>query len=273
MATRWSSHRPAWSMVSVSACLFVGTILSKSLRAPRSRGPHHSHFSHGWQNRRSSFLAVVARFGKRWEFGDNREVCKAFVCQYAPPRSCCSWGPADQGSQTLHARTQTATGWPVWWWCDRRWVRTPQMPPFVDRTDFFHLLFAKDVAIDLKCIENHGCKPWETPQLTASCKWSSFRDCQGIFRIVARKDSLPALDFQTLRPIIYFSAASAEPSACVCEVFGTISDSVRLRTCLVYCRTFGRTPKSASTDGGGGARPSAGYQRVRRNGLQTDSPY
>ena len=41
------AHRPAWSMVSVSACLFVGTILSKSLRAPRSRGPHHSHFSHG----------------------------------------------------------------------------------------------------------------------------------------------------------------------------------------------------------------------------------
>ena len=26
-----------------------------------------------------------------------------------------------------------------------------------------------------------------------------------------------------------FSAASAEPSDCVCEVFGTISDSVRLR--------------------------------------------
>ena len=51
--------------------------------------------SHGWQNRRSSFLAVVARFGKRWEFGDNREVCKAFVCQYAPPRLCCSWGPAE----------------------------------------------------------------------------------------------------------------------------------------------------------------------------------
>ena len=65
---------------------------------------------------------------------------------------------------------------------------------------------------------------------------------------MARKDSRRlALDFQTLRPIIYFSAASAEPSACVCEVFGTLSDSVRLRTCLVYCRTFGRTPKSAST--------------------------
>ena len=69
-----------------------------------------------------------------------------------------------------------------------------------------------------------------------------------MFCIVARKDSRRlALDFQTLRPIIYFSAASAEPNACVCEVVGTISDSVRLKTCLVYCRTFSRTPKSAST--------------------------
>ena len=87
-------------------------------------------------------------------------------------------------------------------------------------------------------------------------------------RIVARKDSRRlALDFQTLRPIIYFSAASAEPSACVWEVFGTISDSVRLRTCLVYCRTFGRTPKSAST-AVAELGTSAGYQRVRRNGCK-----
>ena len=67
--------------------------------------------------------------------------------------------------------------------------------------------------------------------------------------------------------MIYFSAASAEPSACVCEVFGTISDSVRLKTCLVYCRTFGRTPKSASTVVAE-HRTSAGYQRVRRNGCK-----
>ena len=33
------------------------------------------------------------------------------------------------------------------------------MPPFVDRTDFLSFaLFAKNVAIDLKCIENHGGK-------------------------------------------------------------------------------------------------------------------
>ena len=53
-------------------------------------------------------------------------------------------------------------------------------------------------------------------------------------------------------------------------MFGTISDSVRLRTCLVYCRTFGRTPKSASTAVAEHGT-SAGYQRVRRNGLQTNS--
>ena len=56
-----------------------------------------------------------------------------------------------------------------------------------------------------------------------------------------------ALDFQTLRPIIWSSATPAQPSACVGEVFGTINDSVRFRTCLVYCRAFGRTAKSAST--------------------------
>ena len=70
--------------------------------------------------------------------------------------------------------------------------------------------------------------------------------------------------------MIYFSAASAEPSACVCEVFGTIRDSVRLRTCLVHCRTFGRTPKSASTavaEHGTSAR----YQRAAEAWLHSDS--
>ena len=106
-----------------------------------------------------------------------------------------------------------------------------------------------------------------TPQLAASCKWSSFRDCQGIF-LDARKDSRRlALDFQTLRLIILSSAAPAQPSACVGEVFGTITDSVRLRTCLVYCRAFGRTAKSAPT-AVAEHKTSAGYERVRRNGCK-----
>ena len=37
---------------------------------------------------------VVVLFGKS-EFGDNREVWKAFVNQYALPRSCCSWGTVE----------------------------------------------------------------------------------------------------------------------------------------------------------------------------------
>ena len=41
----------------ISLCMSLRrrTILLKSLRAPRSRRPQHSHFSHGRQNRRSSF--------------------------------------------------------------------------------------------------------------------------------------------------------------------------------------------------------------------------
>ena len=43
--------------VSVSACLFVGEQLDsfKKFTGARSRRPHHSHFSHGRQHRRSSF--------------------------------------------------------------------------------------------------------------------------------------------------------------------------------------------------------------------------
>ena len=78
---------------------------------------------------------------------------------------------------------------------------------------------------------------------------------------------MPGVGFSNFETNYLFSAASAEPSACVCEVFGTISDSVRLRTCLVYCRTFGRTPKSASTAVAEHGT-SAGYQRVRRNGCK-----
>ena len=79
--------------------------------------------------------------------------------------------------------------------------------------------------------------------------------------------SAPGVGFSNFETNYLFSAASAEPSACVCEVFGTISDSVRLRICLVYCRTFGRTPKSASTAVAEHGT-SAGYQRVRRKGCK-----
>ena len=41
--------------VSVSACLFVGNRFFQKVYGPRSRRPHHLHFSHGSQNRRLSF--------------------------------------------------------------------------------------------------------------------------------------------------------------------------------------------------------------------------
>ena len=126
----------------ISLCMSLRrrTILSKCLRAPApvDLTIHTFRTVDRTAGRR---FAVVARFGKRWEFGDNRKVCKAFVCQYAPPRSCCSWGPAEAKCCMPAPRPDVSTSTPVymWWWCDRRWVRTPQMPPFVDRTDFFHL--------------------------------------------------------------------------------------------------------------------------------------
>ena len=88
MATRWWSHHPARGM---SLHVSSSATLSKSLRtpAPVDLTIHTFRTVDGTAGRR---FAVVARFGKRWEFGDNREVCKAFVC---PRRSCCSWGPAE----------------------------------------------------------------------------------------------------------------------------------------------------------------------------------
>ena len=87
------------------------------------------------------------------------EVCKAFVCQYAPPRSCCGWGPAE--SQTLHARTQTS---PLDGDGDVVDADFSLRRCHLSSTERFFssvaLVFAKNVAIDLKCIENHGGKPW-----------------------------------------------------------------------------------------------------------------
>ena len=101
---------------------------------------------------------VVVLFGKKWEFGDNREVWKAFVCQYAPPRQCCSWGTAEanrcmpaprrrhwMSSDLIDAEFALRS---CQWQCE---VRRPNRFFFIC-TNFF----AKHVAIDLKCIENHG---------------------------------------------------------------------------------------------------------------------
>ena len=204
MATHWLSHCPACSIRYQSLHVFSSANDSfKKFTGARFRRPHHSHFWHGRQNRRSSFCRCRTVRRKRWVFGDNREVWKTFVCQYmhhhvhAVAGALRMWKP-----NVAFPHPDVSTGWPVWLWCDRRWVRTPQMPPFVDQTDLFNLHSSQKRSYwsfwsALKTMAvNHGL----TPQLAASYKWSSFRDCQGIFRIVARKDFWRlALDFQTLK--------------------------------------------------------------------------
>ena len=173
----------------------------KKFTGARSRRPH---FSHGRQNRRSSFcrcrtvreevriyLVTIARFVKPLFANMHHHV-------HAVPAA---GGPAEA------KRCMTAP-WRLHWMASvMMWstLSSPSADATFRRPNglFSFALFVKNAAIDLKCIENHGGKPWLTPQLAASCKWSSFWDCQGIFRIVARKDSRRlALDFQTLRPII-----------------------------------------------------------------------
>ena len=83
-------------LYSIGLCMSLRrrTILSKSLRAP-APVDLTIHTFRTVNRTAGRHFAVVARFGKRWEFGDNHEVCKAFVCQYASPHSCCGWGPAE----------------------------------------------------------------------------------------------------------------------------------------------------------------------------------
>ena len=266
MATRWSSHRPARSIRYQS--LHVSSSANNSFKeftGARSRRPHHSHFSHAVDRTAGRRFVVVAQFGKRWEFGDNREVWKAFVCQYAPSHSCCSWGPC--GSQTLHARTQTS---PLDGQCDcdvidAEFALRRCHLSLTERIFFSFALFAKKVAIDLKCIENHGGKPWLTPQLAqlsgapseiveesfALLRERTLGAWRWIFKLWDQLSSVQQNQHTTKR-LRRWS-------------FGTISDSVRLRASLVYCRAFGRTAKSAST-AVAELENCAWYQHVRRNG-------
>ena len=69
MATRWSSHRPAWSIMYRS--LHVSSSANDSFKKFRAPAPvdltiHTFCTVYRTAGRRS---AVVARFGKRWEFG------------------------------------------------------------------------------------------------------------------------------------------------------------------------------------------------------------
>ena len=93
MATRWSSHGPECSLRYRS--LHVSSSANDSFKTftrtgARSRQPHHSHFSHGRQNRRSSFLPLTHGSGR----GENLVTIARFVKPLFG-RSCCSWGPAE----------------------------------------------------------------------------------------------------------------------------------------------------------------------------------
>ena len=65
------------------------------------------------------------------------------------------------GSQTLHARTQTSPhGQCDGDVIDAEFALRRCHLSSTERIFFSFPLFAKNVAIDLKCIENHGGKPW-----------------------------------------------------------------------------------------------------------------
>ena len=81
--------------VSVSAYLFVGERFFHMLTGARSRRPHRSHFSHGRQNRRSSFcsgrgenLVTIARFGKPF-FADMHHRVHAVAGALWKPNVAC----------------------------------------------------------------------------------------------------------------------------------------------------------------------------------------
>ena len=159
MGTRLSSHRPACSIRYQSPHVSSSVKDSvKTFTGAHSCRPHQSHFSHGRENRRSSFssgigdnLVTIARFGKPL-FANNKHhrVCAVAGALWKPNVAC------------PHPDVSTGTGWPVWWWCDRRWVRTKPMPAsvliFRPPNGFFFgiALFAKDGAIGLKSVESRG---------------------------------------------------------------------------------------------------------------------
>ena len=108
MATRWSSHRLACSIRYRSP--HVSSSANDSFK--KFTGAHCVALTiHTF---RTVEPQVIVLFGKRWEFGDNREVWKAFVCQYAPPRSCCSWGTAE-AKRCMPVPRRLHCGWPMMW--------------------------------------------------------------------------------------------------------------------------------------------------------------
>ena len=123
----------------------------------RLRRPHHSHgFSHGRQNRMSSFcsgrgekLVTIARFGKPL-FANMHHRNHAVA--------------GDRGSQMLHALTQKSPLWMAKDVIDAEFALCRCQCVDLSSTEriFFCIctnFFAKNVPIDFKCIENHCRTP------------------------------------------------------------------------------------------------------------------
>ena len=148
MATRWWSHHPARGM---SLHVSSSATLSKSLRTPApvdltihtfrtvdgTAGPSFCRCRTVREEVRIWW--TIARFAKPLFAHDVHAVAGALL----KPNVACP-----------HPDVST---WPVWWWCDRRWVRTPQMPPFVDQTDFF---FICTLRLKRSCWFEVHWKPW-----------------------------------------------------------------------------------------------------------------
>ena len=107
MATRWSSHRPACFIRYRSP--HVSSSVNDSFT--KFRGPAHVALTI------HTFRTVERTAGRRFVREEvrihNCEVWKAFVCQYAPPRSCAAGVLRKPNVACLHP--DVSTGWPVMW--------------------------------------------------------------------------------------------------------------------------------------------------------------
>ena len=109
MTTRWLIHRPACSIRHRSPHVSSSANDSfKMFTGARSRRPHHSHFSHGRQNHRSSFcsgrgenLVTISRFGKPL-FADMHHHVHAVAGALRKPNVVCPL-------------PDVSAGWPVMW--------------------------------------------------------------------------------------------------------------------------------------------------------------
>ena len=153
MVTRWSSHHPACFKRSRSPHVSSSANDSfKTFTGACSCRPHHSHYSHGRQNRRSSFcsgrgdnLVTIARLGKPLFANMHHRVYAVDGALRKPNVACPHPDIPWMASDVIDAEFA---------------LRRCQCVDLssTERIFFAFALFAKNASIDLKCIENHGVK-------------------------------------------------------------------------------------------------------------------